>query len=55
MATTVSKRRVHLRSSRKDTAREALSDYATSKTRLAQIRQAEADLKAKAITGSVAV
>jgi len=29
-------------------AREALSDFATSKTRLAQIRQAEADLKAKA-------
>jgi ParB family chromosome partitioning protein len=28
-------------------AREALSDFATSKTRLAQIRQAEADLKAK--------
>jgi hypothetical protein len=31
-----------------NTARENLSDYATSKARLAQIRQAEADLKAKA-------
>lgn len=31
-----------------NTMREALSDYATSKQRLAQIRQAEADLKAKA-------
>lgn len=31
-----------------NTAREALSDYATSRARLAQIRQAEADLKAKA-------
>lgn len=31
-----------------NTAREGLSDYATSKQRLAQIRQAEADLKAKA-------
>ncbi len=31
-----------------NTAREALSDFATSKARLAQIRQAEADLKARA-------
>lgn len=31
-----------------NTAREPLSDYAMSKARLAQIRQAEADLKAKA-------
>jgi ParB family chromosome partitioning protein len=31
-----------------NTARENLSDYATSKARLAQIRQAEADLKSKA-------
>jgi ParB family chromosome partitioning protein len=31
-----------------NTAREALSDYATSKARLAQIRQAEADIKARA-------
>jgi hypothetical protein len=31
-----------------NTMREALSDFASSKARLAQIRQAEADLKAKA-------
>lgn len=31
-----------------NTAREALSDFAASKARLAEIRQAEADLKAKA-------
>jgi hypothetical protein len=31
-----------------NTVREGLSDFATSKARLAQIRQAEADLKAKA-------
>jgi ParB family chromosome partitioning protein len=38
-----------------NTIREALSDFAASKQRLAQIRQAEADLKAKAKEDAVSV